>query len=203
MSVRLRGRNDYMMTCESPTYSGTASSEVDYLIQPTSQQQQRKLNNEQSGSHQSAYNRYGTLSQAASHDGINIVKQTATTKDYSPQFGAAPKTGGTFFTLQKSSATASTPSVRNDKSPFSENTTSTGDTKSSSRSGLGETFTGLTAGAGPSSLAGAVGGGSGSAGKLRKSDSTTSDWLSTPTDEMVGIDFNGPDEGNLITFPRD
>lgn len=198
-----------MMTRESPTYGGTASSEVDFLIQPTAQQsQQRKTNHEQQpGSHHSAYNRYGTLNQAtASHDGINIVKQTATTKDYSPQFGAAPKTGGTFFSMQKSLTTPSTPSVRHDKSPFSENTTSTtGDTKSTSRSGHGETFTGLTAGGAPGGslvVLGAVGGGSGS-GKLPKSDSTTSDWLSSPTDEMVGIDFNGPDEGNLITFPRD
>lgn len=194
------------MTRESPTYGGTPSSEVDYLIPPTAQPPQRKLQNEPAGSHHSAYNRYGTLNQAASHDGINIVKQSAVTKDYSPQLGAAPKTGGTFFTLQKSSNTPSTPSVRHDKSPFSENTTSTGDTKSTSRSGHGDTFTGLTAGGGggPGSLVGggAVGGESGS-GKLPKSDSTTSDWLSSPTDEMVGIDFNGPDEANLISFPRD
>lgn len=189
-----------MMTRESPTHAvgASVSSEVDYLI-PSNAYNARQFTNEQPGtSHQSAYSRYGALGTAASHDGINIVKQTAAAKEYSPKFGAAPKTGGTFFSIQQSSA-ASTPSMLNDRSQLSENTTSISGSKSTS--GHGDTFTGLTAG-GIGSAGGAVAGPSG-IGRMRKSDSTASDWLSTPTDEMIGIDVNGPEESNLITFPRD
>lgn len=51
------------------------------------------------------------------NDGINIVKQTAT-KDYSPQFGGAPKTTSYFQPTSSSSS-----STRNDKS--NSNTTNT------------------------------------------------------------------------------
>lgn len=187
------------MTRESPTHVGAFSSEVDYLI-PSTVRTSRQSTEQPSTSHQSAYSRYGALGVAASHDGINIVKQTTAAKEYSPQFGAAPKTGGTFFSIQQSS-NASTPSRRNDKSPLSENTSSNSGSKSTSGSGHGDTFTGLTAG-GVGSADGAAAGPSG-LGKMRKSDSTASDWVSTPTDEMIGIDVNGPEESNLITFPRE
>lgn len=60
-------------------------------------------------------NTYGAV---GSNDGINIVKQTVT-KDYSPQFGAPPKTTSYFQPTSSSSS-----STRNDKSN-SENTTNT------------------------------------------------------------------------------
>lgn len=206
MLRRIRGRNDYAVAPESTSYSGAtaASSEVDHLILPQPQPHSSARNS--GSSSQRSYNRYGTLNEAVSHDGINIVKQTAAAKDYSPQFGAAPKTGGTFFSIQRNTS-ASTPSVLHDTSSHSESTTTTsGASKSTSHSGgQGNTFTGLTAGGGAvGSLVGAVCGvRAGASGRMHKSDSTASDWLSTPTEEMAGVDFDGPTEGNLITFPRE
>lgn len=63
---------------------------------------------------------YGTVSAGHEHnDGINIVKQTVT-KDYSPQFGAAPKTTSYFQPASSSSS-----SMRNDKSNSEQTTTTT------------------------------------------------------------------------------
>lgn len=65
-------------------------------------------------------NTYGAVGSGRNeqNDGINIVKQTMA-KDYSPQFGAAPKTTSYFQPTSSSSS-----STRNDKSN-SENTTNT------------------------------------------------------------------------------
>lgn len=192
LSRRLRGRSSYHMARGSS--GGASTSESDYLIQPNNTPPAAIQQCYQSGQ---AYtgnvnavintvntkNRYGafdastgTNSIASSKyhgDGINIIKQSTTSKDYSPQYGA-PKTSGNFFLPSNS---VSSNSTRNEKST-SENTTST---KS------GETFTGLTTGGG-----GAIG------GTIRKSDSTTSDWLSTPTDEMLGIDVKGLEKDRII-----
>ena len=81
------------------------------------------------------------------NDGITIIKQKQTAKDYSPQYGV-PKVGGGYF--------------QNPSTSRSEET-------SKSESGYE--------------------GASGS--NIKKSDSAASDWLSTPTDEMIGIDVKG------------
>lgn len=191
LSRRLRGRSSYHMARGSS--GGASTSEAEYLIQPNNapvvSQQCYQAGQAYTGNVNAvtntatAKNRYGafdapsgTNSIASSKyqgDGINIVKQSTTSKDYSPQYGA-PKMSGNFFLPSNS---VSSNSTRNEKST-SENTTST---KS------GETFTGLTTGGG-----GAIG------GIIRKSDSTTSDWLSTPTDEMLGIDVKGLEKDRII-----
>lgn len=187
LSRRLRGRSAYHMARGSS--GGASTSEAEYLIQPnnapaasqqTYQAEQAYTGNVNAVTSIAATkNRYGAFDASSGTnskyqgDGINIVKQSTTSKDYSPQYGA-PKMSGNFFLPSNS---VSSNSTRNEKST-SDNTTST---KS------GETFTGLTTGG-----VGAIG------GIIRKSDSTTSDWLSTPTDEMLGIDVKGLEKDRII-----
>lgn len=200
---RLQGRGAYQMTRGT-----TSSSEADQLIQPSTGNvlpscYQTGLNyagNLNTLTNTKMY-RYGAFDGAATPtpkvlpqqpqptsssstsskyqgtaDGINIIKST-TSKDYSPQFGAAPKTGNYFQPTNSASST----STKNEKS--------TSDTTTSTTTRSGETFTGLTTGADYPSA-------------MKKSDSTASDWLSTPTDEIMGIDVKGMEKDRII-FKKD
>lgn len=110
------------------------------------------------------------------HDGININKKK-NSRDYSPQFGV-PKVLGNYF--QQSSSNQNATSSRSDN------------TTSRSESGFDllafdktETETEPP-----------------SAGAMKKSDSNASDWLSTPTDDFMGIDLKSIDK-DRSHFKRD
>lgn len=207
LSRRLRGRTTYRM-------ARGKTPEADYLI-PASTSACYQSGITYAGNVQSASaagtviasgdcltgtgHRYGSTDTIEPHqnDGITIIKQQRlnTAKDYSTNYVGAPKTGGTFFhssTVADSSSTSS--SNRNDKST-SDNSTTT-----NTQSSKSDTYTGLAlAGGGMSSL---MTQSTGQMGIIKKSDSTASDWLSTPTDEMLGIDVKGL-ENDRINIKRD
>lgn len=148
---------------------------------------------------------------------INIVTGGggAADKEYSPQFGGgAPRRGGQWTgSASGLSMTASSMSLLQDSDDrmaghghgagghgaATRTTTSTRTTDTSSSSAgshrVGgchvDTFTGLTTGA------------EDGLGGMRKSDSAASDWLSTPTDEMCGLDVAGPSQEDLIQLRPD
>lgn len=107
------------------------------------------------------------------NDGISI-KSTQKGPDYSPQYGGVPKVLGNYFAQPSQSRTtqnatqSSASSSRYDQSTRSENTTSGG-----------LQFSGNEQSAADRTSA------------MKKSDSTASDWLSTPTDDFLGIDVKG------------
>lgn len=179
LSRRLRGRTAYHLT--------RGTSETDQLISsnPYSYQGANCLNTTSDSESStttipsSRKNRYGALNGDNStntgmgqHDGINIVKQTHATKEYSPQFGV-PKILGNYFQQQPISSGSS--SVQQDQSSRSDNTSK------------GESMQN-------SSAIGAI--------DIKKSDSMQSDWLSTPTDDLIGIDVKGK-ENDRINFRID
>lgn len=214
LSRRLRGRSTYN------TPRGGTHSEVDYLIPTASTSTCYQSGISYAGNVQSAtntvvpvksigdilgrkssQNRYGavdsTMEQQQRHHndgGITIVKQQ--TAGSNSKMAGAPKMGGEFFLINSSSTnTTSSLSINNDKSTNSDNLTTT-----SSKSGGGDTFT-----------CAALAGGDGATTTttnpmtnqiIKKSDSTASDWLSTPTDEMIGIDVKGL-ENDRINYKRD
>lgn len=109
------------------------------------------------------------------NDGISI-KPNQTSRDYSPQYGV-PKVLGNYFaqqqprtTQQNTTQQSSASSSRYDQSTQSENTTSK--TESGFDFSANEQVADRT-------------------GTMKKSDSTASDWLSTPTDDFLGIDVKG------------
>lgn len=108
------------------------------------------------------------------NDGISI-RQTQKTRDYSPQYGV-PQVLGNYFaqkqpgTTQNANQQSSASSSRQDQSTRSENTTS------KTESGFDFSANEQTADR---------------TGAMKKSDSTASDWQSTPTDDFLGIDVKG------------
>lgn len=105
-------------------------------------------------------------------------------KEYSPQYGV-PKVLGNYFVQQprisQNPTQSSASSSRYDQSTRSENTTSkseTGFDLSAYDQAANKTF------------------------NMKKSDSTASDWLSTPTDDFMGVDVKGIETDNTL-FRRD
>lgn len=220
LSRRLRGRSAYHMTRGTTPHAAAAataaqSSESEYLIQPVkTADADNSTSNAYGGgpSRSGINNRYGAFDAAAAATGnhrpidsnsssskydagITIIKQSTSTKDYSPQYGA-PKTSN-YFRGASSTTSISSTSTRvgggggvggGGEKSNSDNTTATTTTTSGAGGGGGAvgTFTGLntTAAVGFSSM--------------RKSDSTASDWLSTPTEEMLGIDVKGLEKDSIF-----
>lgn len=179
LSRRIRGRTSYQLT--------RGSNERDYLIRgnaailpvpPPMHQNvvQASGSTASTATLNSTKNRYGAFDSSHGvfnkNDAIAIVKQNAPAKDYSPQYGV-PKAAGNYF-LNQDQQSPSSSSVHNDKSSRSDNT-------SRSESAFEGGATGRT---------------------IKKSDSTASDWLSTPTDELMGIDVKGI-EKDRINFKHD
>lgn len=119
------------------------------------------------------------------NEGISI-KPSQKTREYSPQYGV-PKVLGNYFTQQPRTAQnatqSSASSSRYDQSTRSDNTTSKSDNTTS-----GFDLSAYDKAANKSAM--------------KKSDSTASDWLSTPTDDFVGIDLKGV-EKDYTNFRRD
>lgn len=179
LSRRLRGRTAYHLT--------RGTSETDHLISPNaySYQGTNYLLNSASDSESSTAtnpsatkNRYGTLdadnksnsdrkTSINHNDGINIVKQTHATKEYSPQYGV-PKILGNYFQQQPASSASS--SMQYDHSTRTDNTSKSESIQNSSMTG------GID---------------------IKKSDSMQSDWLSTPTEELIGIDVKGKEKDRI------
>lgn len=186
LSRRIRGRNSYQIT--------RGNNETEYLINSRNQASlavpqalyqsgsaHPSASNASTATLHSGKNRYGALDTTKSiynkNDAITIVKQHAPAKDYSPQYGV-PRAVGNFF-FNQDQLSPSPISLRNEQSSRSDNT---------SRSD-------------PPTMDGV--GGSGTRGRtIKKSDSTTSDWLSTPTDELMGIDVRGI-EKDRINYKND
>lgn len=220
LSRRLRGRSAYHMArgttpqhdSDDATSGGGAAaleqlSESEYLIQPAKSgagyQRGESAGFSSGGSGYGAFdascapNRSTSVSTTKYDAGINIVKQSTSTKDYSPQYGA-PKTVNYFR-----GAASSTPSISSNgggggggEKSNSEHTTATTSTTTTTNNSGGDgaaagTFTGLNTTAAAAS--GAVG-----ILSMRKSDSTASDWLSTPTEEMLGIDVKGMEKDHIF-----
>lgn len=121
-------------------------------------------------------------------DGINIVKQNQKQKEYSPQYGV-PKVLGNYFTQQsriQNPTQSSASSSRYDRSTKSDNT--------ASRSESGFDLLAYDKAANEDTQSQAM--------AMKKSDSTASDWLSTPTDDFMGIDVKGI-EKDRSHFRRD
>lgn len=205
LTRRLRGRSSYQYT--------RSTSETDYLINanpgslavPQSFYQSGAGNGQQHHQHQqqpsgsnastatlhSGKNRYGAFDTSAAsvynkNGAITIVKQNMPAKEYSPQYGV-PRTDGNYF-FNYDQPSPSPPSLRQEQSSRSDNT---------SRSESAAFDCGATGGGG-------IGGGNRGGRTMKKSDSTASDWLSTPTDELMGIDVRGieKDRINYKNNPR-
>lgn len=120
------------------------------------------------------------------NEGINI-RSTQKSKDYSPQYGV-PKVLGNYFTQQPRNAQnatqSSASSSRYDQSTRSDLTTS------KSESGFDLSAYDKAANK------------SGNITMMKKSDSTASDWVSTPTDDFLGIDVKGIEKDHTH-FRRD
>lgn len=176
LSRRLRGRIAY-----EPT---RGSNETDYLIRsiannPSLYQcsmNQPSASNASTVSIHSGKNRYGatdssiaTTSVYNKHDAIAIVKQTASAKNYSPQYGV-PRPANYFFNQDQPTPSPDSlqnePSSRSDKMSRSETT-----------------FENMDCIAGVSN--------DNRGNNMQKSDSTNSVCLSTPTDDFMGIDVRG------------
>lgn len=115
------------------------------------------------------------------HEGISI-KPNQTVRERSPQYGV-PKVLGNYFAQNATQSSAS--SSRYDQSTRSENTTS------KSESGFDFSAYDNKAANKPTGTT------------MKKSDSTASDWLSTPpTDDFFGIDVKGI-EKDRTHFRRD
>lgn len=123
------------------------------------------------------------------NEGISI-KPSQKTREYSPQYGV-PQVLGNYFTQQpritQNATQSPASSSRYDQSTRSENTTSKSDNTTS-----GFDLSAYDKAANKSVYP-AV---------MKKSDSTASDWLSTPTDDFVGIDVRGV-EKDYSNFRRD
>lgn len=190
LTRRFRGRTAYSMA------RGT-TTEADYLITHSTQSPlcyqsglpySGNYNSMSNVAQSSSKNRYGAVDDETTqknyqmpppNDGINIVKQSLANKEYSPQFGA-PKTDNYFKPNQPPTNSSNTSSSLMNKS----NSDNTGSTTTTSND-KSETFTGL-----------------GTATSMKKSDSNASDWLSTPTEEMLGIDVKGLEKDKINYNPN-
>lgn len=114
------------------------------------------------------------------HEGISIRNQKS--REYSPQYGV-PKVLGNYF-IQQNATQSSASSSRYDQSTRSDNMT----TPRSEVSGFDLSAYDMAA--------------NNKTGIMKKSDSTASDWLSTPTDDFLGIDVKGI-EKDYTHFRRD
>lgn len=191
LSRRLRGRSVYQPTRGYHEADYLNHTNANGLTMPSQSLYQSGIyqpsgSNASTATLHSGKNRYGAFDTTATtsvynkHDAITIVKQNAPAKDYSPQYGVPRPSGNYFFNQDQQ--TPSPSSLHNEQSSRSDNT---------SRSE--STF---------ENIGGAIGGGSDLRGRnMKKSDSTASDWLSTPTDELLGIDVRGI-ERDRINFPR-
>lgn len=196
LSRRFRGRSSYNL---SRGTNETARLMTNSIHDSSSPQYQHVYNPSASDSEASTYaynkNRYGAMSSSDEpmavnddfvpvhkYDGINIVKQSQRAKDYSPQYGV-PKVLGNYFVHQTHQQTASTSQA--DQSSRSDNT--------ATKSGSGQIDL-LAFDNCDNENARTI--------QLKKSDSTASDWLSTPTDDFVGIDVKGG-ERLRSNFQRD
>lgn len=118
------------------------------------------------------------------NDGISI-RPNQKSRDYSPQYGV-PKVLGNYFAHQQPRTTqpatqSSASSSRYDQSTRSENITSK--TESGFDFSANDQATDRTT-------------------AMKKSDSTASDWLSTPTDDFLGIDVKGKGETHFRRDPK-
>lgn len=195
ISRRLRGRTSYHLT--------RGTSEMDHLMTNSTnlassscyQGYNYNLSASDSDASTSTYkNHYGSTSSDdrkksggndivpthIKNDGINIVKQNPKSKDYSPQYGV-PKILGVHFANQpvaRNTTQSSTSSSHYDRSSRSDNT--------ASKSESGFDLVAYDKAANETS--------SENVGKMKKSDSTASDWLSSPTDDFMGLDLKGVDK---------
>lgn len=201
LSRRLRGRSAYHLTpgnseSEHLMLNSTTSQTGGYQGSTTTYNLNSASDSEGSTATASTTtkNRYGAFDAKAmsqsqefgqgnrTSGGINIVKPPQKTKDYSSQYGV-PKIVGNFSAHQEMPIVHQHPqtsSTSTRRSSHSENT------PSRSESAGHESTT-----SGPLSV-------------IRKSDSMASDWLSTPTDEFMGIDVKGleKDRINYKSDPR-
>lgn len=202
LSRRFRGRTSYHMT--------RGTSETDRLMNnpnmtsSTSYQHGGYSVNNASDSEGSNHtNHYGAMSSSDDrmaigssddlapvhsrnrNEGISIRNQKS--KEYSPQYGV-PKVLGNYFSQQprvtQNATQSSASSSRYDQSTRSDNTT----TSRSEVSGFD-----LSAYDKAANI---------KVGTMKKSDSTASDWLSTPTDDFLGIDVKGIEKDHTH-FRRD
>lgn len=197
LSRRFRGRTAYQLT--------RGTSETDRLMT-------NNINLGSSSAYQAGYNHsasdsegsnlhYGAMSSSDDriavgsnddlapvhskhrNEGISI-RPNQKPRDYSPQYGV-PQVLGNYFTQQPRTAQnatqSSASSSRYDQSTRSDNTTS--------KSESGFDLNAYDKAANKSSL-------------MKKSDSTASDWLSTPTDDFMGIDVKGIEKDHTH-FRRD
>lgn len=174
LSRRLRGRTSYHMTPDRPETAHLMTKSMTSSGMATSQYPyETDSDASTSGVHR---NRYGSVDGSSAHDssndGIRIVKQSQNVRDDSPQFGV-PKIVGNYFTQQHQ------PTIH--QMPTSSASASRNDKSNHSDNTVSHSE--------PSGIQCAV----------RKSDSTTSDWLSTPTDAFMGIDIKGR-ENDRINF---
>ncbi|XP_055299784.1 transmembrane protein 184C [Sitodiplosis mosellana] len=206
LSRRFRGRSSYHMT------RGTSETERlmnnPNLGSSTSYQQHGGYNinsaSDSEGSNNT--NHYGAMSSSDDriaigsnddlaqvhskyrNEGISIRNQKS--KEYSPQYGV-PKVLGNYFVHQprviQNATQSSASSSRYDQSTRSDNTTS------QSRSEVsGFDISAYDKAANVNKT-----------GTMKKSDSTASDWLSTPTDDFLGIDVKGIEKEERSHFRRD
>lgn len=204
LSRRFRGRTSYLMTRGTSETARLVANQN--LGSSTSYQQPGGYNvNSASDSEGSNHtNHYGAMSSSDDriaigsndelapihsknrNEGISIRNQKS--KEYSPQYGV-PKVLGNYFVQQPrvaQNATQSSASTsRYDQSTRSDNTTSR-----SEISGLDLSAYERAANVNKT-------------GTMKKSDSTASDWLSTPTDDFLGIDVKGIEKEQKPHFRRD
>lgn len=197
LSRRFRGRTAYNLTRGSETdrlmtnnvNMGSSTYQGGYNV------------NSASDSEGSAGNHYGAMSSSDDriaigssdeivpvhskhkNEGISI-RQNQKSREYSPQYGV-PQVLGNYFAQQpritQNATQSSASSSRYDQSTRSDNTTS--------RSESGFDLSAYDKAANKSTA-------------MKKSDSTASDWLSTPTDDFLGIDVKGIEKDHTH-FRRD
>lgn len=125
------------------------------------------------------------------HDGINIVKQNQKSKDYSPQYGV-PKVLGNYFAQQTRSTQLTNNAMQSSATSSKYERSNSDNTTSKSESGFDLLAFDKTENEEPSNAG----------GTMKKSDSTASDWVSTPTDDFMGIDLKSI-EKDRTNFKRD
>lgn len=181
LSRRLRGRTAYQMTrgrSETVYLMGNSMTSSGMSSSQIGYQgyEQSDSDASTSGLHK---NHYGSVeaipTNDTKNDAINIIKNSQNARDYSPQYGV-PKIVGNYFTHKQQPTVHQQPLSSSSPSHFGKSETTT------SKSEQGES--------------------SGVHCSVRKSDSDTSDWLSTPTDAFMGIDIKGR-EKDRINFNND
>lgn len=189
LSRRLRGHTSYQMTPgisesehlmsnHTASQSGYQGSTLNYNMTSTSE------SDVSTATASTTKNRYGAFDAKAmsqsqelghflgSNEGINIVKQPQNTIDYSSQYGV-PKIVGNYCAPQE------LPIVHQHPQTSAASSSRSGDTLLK-----GETIGHDSAKSGPLPA-------------IRKSDSMTSERLSTPTDEFLGIEVKGLEKDRI------